>query len=170
MPPDPGTQDGEPDVRAPTLRLHRGGDRAEPLARWLPRAVRRHPAGVVTTGEPHPCAERTHSRLADGRLLCWRPSGAAGLFLAIDAELAGQPVPRALARAAATDDPIVFWSLWTRAEVRAKLHRIPIAVWLRRTDWAADADPRASLDVVTVRSEGVVVSYGVRWPSGTVLT
>lgn len=129
---------------------------------WLPRAVRRAPAHVVASGAPHSCAERTHSRLADGRLLCWRPVRPAGLVLAIDAEVDGQAVPRALARRATTDDPAVFWPLWTRAEVRAKLHGIPIAAWLAMVDWPADADLEADLEVVTRVRAGVVVSYGVR--------
>lgn len=133
----------------------------EPLAEWLQQAVRQQPAVFTASGEPHACTERTHSRLADGRLLCWRPSGPAGHIQAIDAEIVGQPVPLALARRAATEDPNVFWPLWTRAEVRAKLHGIPIVHWIRKVDWLADGDLVAPIDIVTVVGAGVVVSYGV---------
>ncbi|MEP7332344.1 MAG: hypothetical protein ABI692_09675, partial [Terracoccus sp.] len=142
----------------------------ESVESWLRRSVRQQPAEVVPPGQLHTCVERTHSRLADGRLLCWRPSRLTGLRVAIDAERAGQAVPRALARRAATDDPDVFWPLWTRAEVRAKLHSIPIAAWLRLVDWTADGSLEVPLEVVTVVSAGVVLSYGVREPLGAPFT
>lgn len=168
---DPATPDAAPvdGVGAGLTPVDRASP-VEPGTSWLRGAVRRAPAHVVASGAPHSCAERTHSRLADGRLLCWRPVRPTGLVLAIDAELDGQAVPRALARRATTDDPAVFWPLWTRAEVRAKLHGIPIAAWLRMVDWPADADLGAALEVVTGVRAGVVVSYGVRAPIGPPVT
>ena len=153
-----------------------GGEANEPLAAWLAGAVQQYPARFAPAKGRHRCCERTHSRLADGRLLCWRPPAPptpTGLVRAIDAELAGQTVPRALARRATTDDPDVFWPLWTRAEVRAKLHGIPIAAWLKRVDWAADDDlgPVAGVvTVITVVADGAVVSYGVRERRGATIT
>lgn len=165
MPADPGPPDAAPVDGVGPGQAPFGRERPVEVGEsWLRRAVRRQPADVVASSEPHACAGRTHSRLADGRLLCWRPSEPTGLPLAIDAELAGQAVPRALAGRAETGDPAVFWPLWTRAEVRAKLHGIPIAAWLRMVDWPADADVGAPLEVVTVVRAGVVVSYGVRAP------
>ena len=54
----------------------------------------------------------------------------------MDAEVADQPVPAALARRhrVATEQ---FWHDWTAAEVSAKLTGIPIVVWLRRYGFAA---------------------------------
>ena len=170
MPQDAGLDlglGGDPGV---PLRGDSGGEANEPLAQWLRGAVQQYPAVFAPPGGRHTCSERTHSRLADGRLLCWRLPARAGLVRAIDAELARQRVPPALARRAATDDPDVFWLLWTRAEVRAKLHGIPIVVWLGRVDWAADDELEASLAVVTVIADGVVLTYGVREPHGAALT
>lgn len=161
MPADCATPDAGPPDGADAWWLGGGEGASGSPAEWLEQAVQKEPAGFTTPGEPHMCTEHTHSRLADGRLLCWRPSGTGGLHLAIDAELVGQPVPRALARRAATDDPLEFWPLWTRAEVRAKLHGIPIIRWLGSVDWQADGDLGSPLDVVTVVGASVVLSYGV---------
>ncbi|MEO7000116.1 MAG: hypothetical protein ABI112_18725 [Terracoccus sp.] len=161
MPVDRATPDAGPAEGPDAGRSDRRDGVTGLLAEWLTRAVRQQPAVFAAPGEPHACSERTHSRLADGRLLCWRPSGPAGLVRAIDAEIVGQPVPRALARRAATDDPNVFWPLWTRAEVRAKLNGIPVVRWLRLVNWPADDDLGDPLDIVTVVGAGVVLSYGV---------
>lgn len=143
-------------------------------------AVLAGPARVVA--EPHACREGTHTRLGDGRRLCWVPTELApGTRYAVDAELADQPVPRALGRGLT---PERFWWLWTRAEARAKLADVPIAVWLRTVDWRADgdvdadedvgidADPDAGVDVpavaaatlYTTRTADLVVTYAVAPP------
>lgn len=68
----------------------------------------------------------TRSRLADDRVVGWY--GARGLVL--DAELAGQRVPPALA-ARYGADPGEFWDRWTAAEAAAKASDVPIVLWLR---------------------------------------
>ncbi|MDN5766692.1 MAG: hypothetical protein L0H96_06525 [Humibacillus sp.] len=170
MPADRATSDAGPTEGADARRPGGGQGVTGSPAEWLEQAASAQPADFTTPGAPHACTQRTHSRLADGRLLCWRPSGSTGLHLAIDAEITGQPVPRALARRAATDDPLEFWPLWTRAEVRAKLHGIPIIHWLGLVDWSADGDLDAPLDIVTVVGASVVLSYGVREPRGAAIT
>lgn len=66
----------------------------------------------------------TRSHLSDGRVVGWY--GAPGVV--IDAEVAGAPVPPALAARFGTEG---FWERWTAAECGAKAHDVPIAVWLR---------------------------------------
>lgn len=136
---------------------------AKPSARWLRLLAQRQPAELVPEGARHACQQRVHSRLADGRLLCWQPTGSPGLSFAIDAELERQPVPPALAHRCAIGDPEVFWPLWTRAETRAKLHGIPILVWLRTHAWLTESADGRTIEtgpVVTTVRDGVVVSYG----------
>lgn len=140
----------------------------------LQDAVLAGPARVVP--DPHGCRGGTHTRLADGRRLCWAPTGLApGDRYAVDAELADQPVPRALGRGLT---PERFWWLWTRAEARAKLADVPIAMWLRTVDWRADADAGTDADVgsdgddpagagvslCTTVTSGLVVTYAVAAP------
>ena len=71
----------------------------------------------------------------------------------MDAEVADQPVPAALARRhrVATEQ---FWHDWTAAEVSAKLTGVPIVVWLRRYGFAALPG------VNTGRLDDLVVSVG----------
>lgn len=134
-----------------------------PSARWLRLLAQRQPAELVPADARHACLQRVHSRLADGRLLCWQPTGSPGLSFAIDAEIEQQPVPPALAHRCAVGDPAVFWPLWTRAETRAKLNGIPILVWLRTHAWLTESDDDRTnqiAPVVTTVRDGVVVSYG----------
>ena len=90
----------------------------------------------------------TRSRLADGRVVGWYGDAA----YVIDAEIAAQPVPRALARRYGAGD---FWRRWTAAECAAKAYDVPIALWLREHGLDAGA-----LEVTTVHWEGLVVSLG----------
>lgn len=129
-------------------------------AGWLGLLAARHPARIVANRATHHCKPGIHSRLADGRMLCWQPPTPPGQHLAIDAELEQQPVPPALAKRYATSDPRLFWPLWTRAETRAKLHDIPIVVWLRAHDLWSEEDHDPVAEVVTTVRSGVVVSYG----------
>lgn len=81
----------------------------------------------------HPWA---HSWTADGRRVCWRPALPPGTAVAVDAELADQPVPPSLHRR----HPVAaeqFWRDWTRTEVAAKLAGIPVLVWIARYGFTA---------------------------------
>jgi hypothetical protein len=126
--------------------------------------VARSPVEVWPAGADHRCVGGTHTRVADGRLLCWSPEDLpAAASCAVDAEIATQPVPPALRRRSGIADPATFWRLWTRAEVRAKVRDVPIVVWLRAVDWAGDEDlpgvPPA--DVATTTVDDLIVSFGV---------
>lgn len=107
----------------------------------------------VRRGDP----TATRSRLADGReVVCDRvaPDGRA---VACDAELVAPPPPR-LAAALGVRDPRAFAAAWTRAECCAKLHDVPMLVWLRRHGLA----PAADVELETTETAGVVVTVGVR--------
>lgn len=85
---------------------------------------------------PHHCATGTHSRTADGRVLCWRPQ-AFGLERdrwAVDAELVDQPVPPTLARRWGSGDPARVWPHWCVLEVVAKLTDVPVVRLSTRYD------------------------------------
>lgn len=115
---------------------------------------------VTARDAVHECLRGTHSRVADGRLLCWDPweilddGGRAPdgprRWVALDAEQVGARPPRAIARLAGDPDATRFWWLWTRAEARAKIRDVPILTWLRTTDWQSDGDIAAA-DAVGLR-------------------
>lgn len=88
----------------------------------------------------------TRSHLADGRVVGWY--GAPGVV--IDAEVASAAVPPALAAAYGTER---FWERWTAAECGAKLHDVPLPLWLREHGL-----PDAPAGVTTLHWEGLVVS------------
>jgi hypothetical protein len=90
----------------------------------------------------------TRSYLADDRVVGWY----GGPGAVIDAEIAGQHVPRALAARFGVDD---FWARWTQAECAAKLADVPIMIWISTHGLGP-----ASYDVTTVLLEDVVVSVG----------
>jgi hypothetical protein len=85
----------------------------------------------------------TRSHLADGRVVGWY--GEDGHV--IDAELAAQPVPPALA---ARYGPHDFWGRWTRTECAAKSAGVPIALWLAEHGLDAGIGETHQLDGVTV--------------------
>ena len=106
------------------------------------------PPAVRTPGAP---GARSH--LADGRVVSWSPPPTPGLRVAVDAEIADQPVPPALARRFGIDRPELFWPRWTAVEVACKLLDVPILVWLSqrglRVDPASCAPRRsASADLL----------------------
>jgi len=70
------------------------------------------------------------SYLPDGRGVVWTAPTHAVRARAIDVEPARAPVSTRLSRRAGSDDPIVVWPLWTRAEVAAKLLDLPVLSWL----------------------------------------
>lgn len=93
----------------------------------------------------------TRSYLADDRIVGWY--GAPGVV--IDAEIADQKVPDALAARFAPESAVGFWIAWTRAECGAKLSDVPIMLWLREHGLSEGGH-----DVETVRLDDLVVSIG----------
>lgn len=119
------------------------------------------PATIIASRAGHSCVGGVHTHTADGRLLCWRTTGLTRLLRAVDAEVCHQPVPPALARRAPNLSADQFWVRWTRAEVRAKLHDVPIITWITTVSWQTDGDLDPPADLVTVRDSDLVVSYGL---------
>lgn len=81
----------------------------------------------------------------------------------MDAEVADQVVPPALARRlAGVADP---WGAWTRAEVCSKLFDVPILVWVTTQPWPSEGSVHYGgmrAVVATLRRDGMVVSVGAR--------
>jgi hypothetical protein len=93
---------------------------------------------------------RTRSHLADGRVVGWY--GEPGVV--IDAEIAAAVPPAHLSARFGSED---FWLRWTAAECAAKLHDLPIPMWIRERGLAADG-----IDVEHVQVGDVVVGIGRR--------
>lgn len=89
---------------------------------------------------------RTRSHLSDGRVVGWFGDD----DVVLDAELAEASVPPALAARFGTED---FWARWTAAECAAKVHDIPIILWLRQHGLTS-----GGLDVTTMSRDGLVIS------------
>jgi hypothetical protein len=105
------------------------------------------------------------SYLADRRLVQWRPPVAALPSIcgwAVDAEIAAQRVPTALAERTGVGDPAVFWPRWTAVEVAAKLLDVPVVMWL--AEHGLSARVAADHDVVlrTVHHADLVITVGCR--------
>jgi hypothetical protein len=98
------------------------------------------------------------SHLADGRLVAWRPLLPAGTPIAVDAEIAAQPVPSALRRRFGIHDPTEFWPAWTRVEVCCKLLHVPILHWLSAYGMTSEG---AGPQMTTLVLDGLVVTCGV---------
>lgn len=77
---------------------------------------------------------------------------------AVDAEIAAQPVPPALARRTGISDPAIFWPAWTRAEVVAKLTGEPILLLLKRAGLPVEIPE--GIEVSTIEREDLVISLG----------
>ncbi|MCE1179845.1 MAG: hypothetical protein LWW86_12580 [Micrococcales bacterium] len=122
------------------------------------------PIEEVPAGSDHRCAGGTHSTLADGRRLCWAPRLAPGERVALDAEIAQQPVPSALARRWGSTDPAWVWPEWTVAEVVAKLTDTPILPLAARGHGAAytHAGVGPGLTWLTGHRGDLVVTVGLR--------
>lgn len=119
------------------------------------------PADIAVHARPDgrmPVAPGTRSHLADGRVVSWAPRLPAGVRFAVDAEVADQPVPRALARRFGSDRPEDFWPRWTEVEVACKVCDVPLMVWLTRRGLRADP---ARVLTATFRTDDLVVSVGV---------
>jgi len=120
---------------------------------------------VVEPAATHTCTGGTHSRVADGRVVCWSPPARRGQAHAVDAEIATQVVPPHLGRrwrglVGAHDS---FWSAWCATEVCAKLLDVPIIVLAAQGPVGASP---ATVDDRTVtyavRREGdLVVALGI---------
>jgi hypothetical protein len=100
----------------------------------------------------------SRSYLADGRVVRWhapddRP-------WAIDAELASQPVPPALARRTGTGDPGAFWPRWTALETVCKLLDEPVHLRLRRL--GLDGGRADGITTWTLAYSGVIITIGNR--------
>lgn len=133
-------------------------------ASWLRRAAGPRQLTVLPAGREHRCGSGAHSRVADGRRLCWRPDAPDGVRYAVDAEIAGQPVPAALGRRLTPGVAGAAWTRWTRAEVCAKLLDVPILVWVTQHGWpdaAAVAHGARTVQLLTDEVDGLVVSFGV---------
>jgi hypothetical protein len=104
--------------------------------------------------------EPARSYVADGRVVHWHPPRSVARWrFAIDAELADQPVPAALAHRTGTSEPERFWPRWTAMEVACKLCDVPVVRWLQR--YGLDGPRPYGLTIVTGRHGDVVVARGV---------
>ena len=104
-----------------------------------------------------PGAPGARSHLADGRVVSWCPPLPARLRIAVDAEVADQPVPRALARRFGINRPEAFWPRWTAVEVACKLLDVPIMVWLSEIGLRVDPD---LVRTATFRTADLLVTVG----------
>ncbi|MFC7491568.1 MULTISPECIES: hypothetical protein [unclassified Knoellia] len=120
---------------------------------------------VVEPAASHTCTGGAHSRLADGRIVCWSPPAHEGQTRAVDAEIAAQPVPTHLRRRwrGLWDAHDSFWSAWCATEICAKLGEVPIIVLAARGPVGASPVTIDGREVTyAVRQEGdLVVAYGV---------
>lgn len=120
---------------------------------------------VIERAADHTCTSGTHSRVADGRIVCWSPPRTNDEAYAVDAEIASQPRPPRLevrwrGRWDAHDD---FWGAWCASEVCAKLWNIPIVVLAARSPVGVSPVTHAGQTVTyAVRAEGdLVVAFGI---------
>lgn len=113
--------------------------------------------GAEVNGTTFPDSARSY--LADGRGVAWTPCATDAGRFAIDAELAGRPVPPALARRANTADPETFWTRWTACEATAKVLDLPVLSWL---SWPALVVPQelaARVRLTHLRYRDVLVCF-----------
>jgi len=155
--------DARPLVR-PGLRSDRRGtgDRVHELLPIDPGVA----PGDLVVGAP---ADRrdgwARSYLADGRLVQWRPPAAALSSIcgwAVDAEIAAQLVPVALAERTGVGDPDVFWPRWTAVEVAAKLLDVPVVMWLAEHGLSARVATGHGVVGRTVHHAELVITVGCR--------
>ena len=120
---------------------------------------------VIERAADHRCTRGTHSRVADGRIVCWSPERGDREAYAVDAEIVGQPVPPHLEARwgglwAAHES---FWGAWCASEVCAKLWDVPVVALAARGPVASSPVTLGSQTVTyAVRQEGdLVVAFGV---------
>ncbi len=120
---------------------------------------------VIERAADHACTRGTHSRVADGRVVCWSPPRGNDEAYAVDAEIASQPVPPHLEVRwrGLWDAHASFWAAWCASEVCAKLWEVPIVVLAARSPVGSSPVTRASQTVTyAVRPEGdLVVAFGI---------
>jgi hypothetical protein len=104
-----------------------------------------------------PGAPGARSHLADGRVVSWCPPLPPGVRFAVDAEIADQPVPPALARRFGIDRPETFWPRWTAVEVACKVLDVPIMVWLSQRGLRVDP---GLVRTATFRTADLLVTVG----------
>ena len=127
---------------------------AGPLDLLGPAHLVIHPPPPVRT----PGAPGARSHLADGRVVSWSPPLPPEVRAAVDAEIATQPVPAALAGRFGIDRPEVFWPRWTAVEVACKVLDVPVVLWLAQRGLRPDP---LRVRTATFRTSGVVVSVGI---------
>jgi hypothetical protein len=101
----------------------------------------------------------TRTHLADGRIIVWTDVDPRSH--AIDAEIADQPVPPALARRTGIRSPERFWPQWTAMEVACKLLDVPAHLWFKQHGLSV-AHVAARLDITTFRHHDLTISVGRR--------
>lgn len=138
------------------------GDRVHELLRIDSEVA---PANLVVGAAADRRDGWARSYLADHRLVQWRPPVAALPSLrgwAVDAEIASQRVPVALAERTGVGDPDVFWPRWTAVEVAAKLLDIPVVMWLAEHGLSARVAADQGVVLRTVRRAELVITVGCR--------
>ncbi|MDQ1624760.1 MAG: hypothetical protein QOJ49_258 [Actinomycetota bacterium] len=115
---------------------------------------------VTDPGDAAARTSRARSYLADGRCVSWSPERAAGVDVAIDAEIADAPVPPALRSRFGVTDPALFWPAWTAVEVSCKLRDVPLLQWLA----THGLRPDPAITTRTVRHGDAVVCLGAISP------
>lgn len=111
----------------------------------------------IAPARADPQSPGARSYLGDGRRVTWSPHRTAGTSIAVDAELAHQPVPPSLGRRFGAVDPLDFWRLWTTNEVAAKLLDVPILLWLARYGLRTQVP---GVSTRTLEIDDVVISCG----------
>ena len=122
----------------------------------LDDVLRQTEISVTLPGDAVARTSRARSYLADGRCVSWSPKRAAGIDVAIDAEIADAPVPPALRRRFGVTDPASFWPAWTAVEVSCKLRDVPVFQWLA----THGLRPDPTIATHTIRLGDAVVCLG----------
>ncbi|GAB3578495.1 hypothetical protein [Calidifontibacter terrae] len=115
--------------------------------------------GPDVSGETFPGTARSY--LADGRGIAWKAPATDGCALAIDAELADQPVSPMLAQRTKSFDPEVVWPLWTACEAAAKALDLPVLSWLNWPGLKVPDDVAQRVLLKWERRDDVLLCYGV---------
>lgn len=115
--------------------------------------------GPEVSGDTFPGSARSY--LADGRGIAWTAPTVAGYALAIDAELAQQPVSPMLAQRTKSIDPEVVWPRWTGCEAAAKALDLPVLSWLNWPGLRMPDDVARRVLLKWERRDDVLLCYAV---------